>query len=217
MLALQRLYEELCAAFSVGRPRRRGSGLTMSDHVGAPQKEQHAWCAQPYLTLAMSDHVGALQKEQHAWCASPYATQPCPATRARHRRSGMPGAAQTRASSACFWHSRPPQATLSTQVESLAQPSRAVCTAAGRKRRQRVDRRRSPHPTLHACGPVRAGGRASSAAAARPCTRGRRAGCTCGAAWARARPCSWTCWRPARRRSSRRGPRLPGMLRGAHF
>jgi len=45
VLALQRLYEELCAAFSVGRPRRRGSGLTMSDHVGAPQKEQHAWCA----------------------------------------------------------------------------------------------------------------------------------------------------------------------------
>ncbi|KAK9844048.1 hypothetical protein WJX81_002985 [Elliptochloris bilobata] len=43
VLALQRLYEELCACYCVGRPRRRGSGLTLSDHVGASQKEQHAW------------------------------------------------------------------------------------------------------------------------------------------------------------------------------
>ena len=47
VLALQRLFEELCAAYCVGRPRRRGSGLTCSDHVGAPQKEQHAWCVAP--------------------------------------------------------------------------------------------------------------------------------------------------------------------------
>ena len=43
-LALQRLYEELCACYSVGRPRRRGSGLTISDHIHAPQKHQ-AWSA----------------------------------------------------------------------------------------------------------------------------------------------------------------------------
>ncbi len=116
------------------------------------------------------------------------------------RRSSMRDAARTLAPDACFQHSHLPQALPNRhpRLWHLAEPlvvgGGSGSFAAGR--------------CIQCCmrAAPRAGGRASSAAAARPCTRGRHAGCTCGAASARARPCSWTSWPPARRQSFRRVP-----------